>query len=349
MIKVLVVEDSAVVRDLLVHILHSDPDIEVVGTAGNGEEALKFVKRKRPDLILMDIHMPVMNGLEATRRIMESIPVPTVIVTSSFTENSVDKTFRAMEAGALGVLQKPQGIFHEDYEKNVEDIISAVKLLSEIKVIKRTKDGREEPLEWSPKTIKRKKVPRIDIITIAASTGGPPAIKRVLSELGKDLTVPVLIVQHIAQGFLEGFVNWLGASTGLPLHQGHHGTMVVPGNVYIAPCDVNMGISKRGKIIIDSEDDGRVQKPSASYLFNSVKEHYADAALGVILTGMGKDGAEELKKMRDKGSVTIAQDKETSVVFGMPGEAVQLDAAEYILPLGSIGPKIRELLGLNDN
>lgn len=330
MIKVLVVEDSPVARALLIHILNSDAAIQVMGTAVSGREAVEFMAHNKPDLITMDIHMLEMDGFEATRIIMETNPVPIVIVTGSADMKDLETSFRAIEAGALTVLPKPQGIGHPNHEKDIRHLLTMIKLMSEIKVVRRwaPKAGRvlpfqEKAVSSAPATVK--------VVAIGASTGGPPVIEKILARLPGDFPAPVLIVQHMAKGFIHGFAEWLGQTSSLPVHVPVHGSMTRPGHVYIAPEDAHMRMDAAGRIscTCDAPDNGL--RPSVSHLFRSAAKVFGHHAVGVLLTGMGKDGSAELKMMKDAGAVTIAQNEESSVVYGMPGEAVRLDAAKYVV------------------
>ena len=344
MVKVLVVEDSLVAREFIVHLLSSDPEIRVIGTAGNGEEAVEFVRTNKPDVITMDIHMPKMDGFEATRIIMETNPVPIIILSASWNPEEVEKAFLAMQAGAIAALEKPPGLGHPEYEKRMQEIVTTVKLMSEVKVVKRFPRLREKKIfpPVAPKVDKRRE--EIKVIAIGTSTGGPPALQTILSGLSKDISVPVLIVQHIAKGFLSGMVEWLGQTTGFPIHTGKHDEYLLPGNVYIAPDGLHMGVANSGRLALSVDDPINGLRPSVSYLFRSVANVFREKAIGVLLTGMGSDGAEELKLMKDRGAITIAQDKESSVVHGMPGEAIKLDAAMHVMPIDMIGKMLESLV-----
>lgn len=346
MIKVVVVEDSPTVRDFLVHLLSSDPAIQVLGTAGNGEEALEAAIRYRPDVITMDIRMPKMDGLEATRRIMETRPLPIVLVSGNVDPTETTMTFRAMEAGALAVIPRPDGIGHPRHEMSKRELLQTVKLMAEVKVIRRWPKAQHraatsaQPL---PRTVKSAPA-RIQLIAIGASTGGPPALQTILSGLPKCLPVPVLIVQHIATGFVEGFMEWLNRSSPLPVHIAMQDEYVHPGHAYVAPDGVQMGISQNGTIALSLVKAENGHCPSVSYLFRSVANVYGANAVGVLLTGMGNDGAAELKLLREKGAVTIAQDKESSIVHGMPGVAIGMGAAAYVLSPERIAAVLNELV-----
>jgi two-component system chemotaxis response regulator CheB len=332
-IHVFVVEDSPVAQMLLVHILNSDSRLNVLGTANNGVEALKFLKRNKPDVIVMDIHIPGMDGFETTRRIMETQPVPIVICSASLNPDEVSRTFRALEAGAVAIVAKPVGLRHQEYEDMAAKLVETVKLMSEVKVVKRWPRPRRTdglatvslPAEAKPSD------GSIKVVAIGTSTGGPPVLQTILTGLSKDFSVPVLIVQHIAAGFLPGLVDWLNQTTGFPIHIAAHGEPLLPGCAYLAPDGSHMGLGANGQIALSSQEPENGLRPAVSYLFRSVAAVCGANAVGVLLTGMGRDGADELKLLKELGAVTIAQDAESSVVHGMPGEAIKLGAATYVL------------------
>ena len=344
MIRVLIVEDSAVVREFLVHILGADPGIEVIGTANDGEQALAAVARQRPDVITMDIHMPRLDGLEATRRIMETHPTPIVIVSGSTDPREVATTFRAMEAGAVAVLRRPAGIGHPDHEASASELVQTVKLMSEVKVIRRwPKAGRQPGAARPGEANGVQAEAKVKIIAIGASTGGPPVLQTILAALPKEFPLPVLIVQHMAAGFTQGFVQWLAQTSSLPVHLAAHDEPIRPGHVYVAPDEFQMRVERGGKIVLTKDEPENGLRPSVSYLLRSVAEVYGRDAVAGLLTGMGHDGAEELKLLMDKGAVTFAQDKESSVVHGMPGAAIKLDAATLVLPPEKIAATLANL------
>lgn len=348
MVNVLIVEDSPVVRDFLSHILSADPEINVIGTASNGIEALEFVSQKTPDVITMDVIMPKMDGFEATRRIMETTPVPIVIVSASWDPNAVEKTFKAIEAGAVSALEKPGGLRSSDYRDKARELVQTVKLMSEVRVVKRTPiyQKRETAacvshaakigLNGSPLDIK--------LVAIGASTGGPQALNTILSGLTDDFPPPVLIVQHIADGFVHGLIGWLNQSSAIPVKIAEHGEQILNGHAYVAPDGFHLKVSDDNRILLNKGDPENFVRPSVSYFFRSVGEVFGRNAIAVLLTGMGIDGADELKLMREKGAVTIAQDKDSSIVYGMPGEAARLDAAKYVLPLERIAATLKTLV-----
>jgi two-component system chemotaxis response regulator CheB len=344
MIKVLVVDDSPTVQDLMKYILTSDKDIEVIGNVNNGIEALKFLETMKPDVITMDINMPYMNGFEATQRIMETNPVPIIMVTSLFDSTDVERTFQAIQAGAVSVIDKPVSVRNQNYEDICKNIINNVKLMSEIKVVKRKFNGSK----GSNKLLRMEAKVNNDfddkkVVAIGVSTGGPPILKKIFSKLTESIHVPILVVQHITPGFLNGLVDWLRQETKIPIHIASNGQSVLPGHIYFAPDDNHMEIMYNGKIVLNKQEKTNGLRPTVSHLFNSVANAYGKNSIGILLSGMGRDGVEELKILKEKGAVTITQDKESSVVYGMPGEAVKINAATYILSPEKIAELINGL------
>lgn len=348
MIKVLVVDDSPVICEFLVHILTSDPEVQVIGTANDGGEAVDAAKSLKPDVITMDIHMPEMDGFEATRRIMEIQPTPIVIVTASSSAKEVAATFRTTEAGALSIIPRPAGLGHPEHEATARQLIETVKLMSEVKVVRRwpliQREGKSPSV--SPRAeIKPESIPgEVRIIALGASTGGPVALQTILSQLPHEFPVPVLIVQHMAAGFVDGFAEWLAASSALPVHVAADGEHLLPGHAYLAPDGFHMEVVAGNLVKLSKEEPEHGLRPSVSHLFRSVARVFGKNAIGVLLSGMGRDGAEELRSMKEKGAITIAQDKASSIVNGMSGEAIKLNAATYLLPPQQIATTLATLV-----
>jgi len=345
-IRVLVVEDSPVVRELLVYILDRDPAIQVIGTAANGEEAIEAVTRAKPDVIIMDIHMPRMNGLDATRKIMETAPTPIVIVSGSSSRKEVAVTFRALEAGALAIVEKPPGIDLPDGKDAANKLVQTVKLMAEVKLVRRW--PRKEAVLATPPLPAAARKPlaaEIKMVAIGASTGGPLVLQTILRGLPKNFPVPIAIVQHMASGFTEGFIEWLGQSSGFSVHPAAHGELLLPGHAYVAPDGLHMSVEAGNRIVLSSARPENGHRPSVSCLFRSVATVFGAGATGVLLSGMGKDGAKELLLMKEKGAMTIAQDRESAVVPGMPGEAIDLGAAMYVLTPDKIVEVLDDWIG----
>jgi two-component system chemotaxis response regulator CheB len=332
-IRVLVVEDSLTAREMLVYLLNSDPKLQVVGVAADGEQAVRAAQRLRPDVITMDIHMPQMNGYAATRKIMETSPTRILMVTAHLPPGEGSAAFKPLEAGALAVIPKPNGPGHPDHQAAADELLRTVKLMAEVPVVRRWK--RQAPAAPAASVVPPCEVRTkadMRLVAIGASTGGPLVLQAILSQLSRDFPVPILIVQHISAGFTGGLVEWLGRAAGYTVRIPAHGDPVLPGVAYLAPDGQHMMAGPDGAILLGNGPAEHGLRPSVSCLFRSVAAAYGPHAAGVLLTGMGRDGAQELKLMQQVGAVTIAQDKETAIVYGMPGEAVKLDAATYVLP-----------------
>jgi len=339
-------------RELLLGVLSADPRIKVVGTACDAAEALRAMTRCTPDLVTVDINLPGMNGFDLTRRIIEIRAVPVVIVTASWRPEEVATTFKAVEAGAVAIVVKPHGPGHRTHERDVRKLVETVKAMSEVKMVRRWPRARaasgcsavattvpETPATQLPQAA------RPQIVAIGASTGGPMALQTILGRLRPDFPAPILIVQHIAAGFLQGLVDWLGSTTGFRVSVAGAGEPALPGHAYLAPDGFHMGVTSDGRVVLSLEEPDAGLRPSVAHLFSSVSMHYGACSAGVLLTGMGKDGAAALKLMRQRRALTIAQDLESSLVFGMPGEAVKLEAAQYVLALDRIATMLESAVG----
>jgi two-component system chemotaxis response regulator CheB len=327
-IRVLVVEDSMVVQMYMVHLLKSDPCFEVIGTAGDGEEAVAFVNRDKPDVILMDVHMPRMDGIEATRRIMETDPVPIVMASATIKSEEVPLTFQALEAGALAFVDKSARPGTPQSDEALKQLKQTLKLMSEVKVVRRWPRAQVAKRAARQRAAATKSV---RLVAIGASTGGPSVLQTIFAGLPEDVPWPILVVQHIACGFLPGLAEWLTQTAGVPSRIAVDGETPQAGHAYLAPDDFHMGLDRRGRISLSKAAPEGGLRPSVGHLFRSVADSAGEQAIGILLTGMGKDGAEELKLLKDRGAMTIVQDKESSVVHGMPGEAIRLGAATHIL------------------
>jgi two-component system chemotaxis response regulator CheB len=333
--KVLVVDDSAVARRLLATVLGEDPELQVVGEARDGGEAVRLAERLRPDVITMDIHMPDMDGFETTRRIMESSPRPIVIVSADYDAQDVARSFHALEAGALTVLPKPNGT---DYER-VAGLIQTVKLMADVKVFRRhARPGRNGGALFPAPTPSG--APPAEIIAIGASTGGPAALATLLGGLPPNLNVPVLVTQHLARGFDAGLAEWLDTVTDLDVRLAMAGEPLHPGTVLLAPHGSHLGVTRSGRATLSFSDAIGGHRPSATYLFSSVARAYGASSLGVILTGMGEDGVAGLIELKAAGGRVLGQDRASCVVYGMPRAARRAGVVDQELPPATLAAAI---------
>ena len=336
MIRVLIAEDSAVTREYLRWLIDEEDGLEVVGVARDGEEAVELAQRLAPDVIVMDVHMPQMDGFQATRLIMERHPTPIVMATASSSKAETRGAFEALDAGALILLDKPPAPWDPGHEEAAGELLRAVRLMAEVKVVRRWA-ARPTAAE-APAHVPRVRAPRV--IAIGASTGGPQVLSTILAALPGAISVPLLLVQHISDGFIDGFVAWLGTRTAMDVVLAERGDELLPGTVYVAGSERHLGSDGDGRIALDAGPPVNGFRPSISRLFDSVADCYGREAVGILLTGMGRDGADGLRRMRDAGALTIAQDEESSVIFGMPGEAVRLNAAAEVLSPSQIAEQL---------
>jgi two-component system chemotaxis response regulator CheB len=343
-VRVMVVEDSLVVRHLLAHIVSRDPRLQLVSSVESAEEAMVAIPRIRPDVISMDVRLPGMDGLEATRRIMTECPTPIVIVARSVEDSTLRISMNALRAGALSVVEKPLGITSTDYERVADDICTQLLIMSQVPVIRRrmTAPSTIRTVRVAPSSMPvHREQPRL--LGLAASTGGPQALSRLLGFLPKDYSLPILLVQHMGAPFLEGFASWLDSTVDLKVLLAQDGAMPVAGEVYVAPGDRHLRINRDG--VLQLGDDTKIdnQRPAATALFQSMADNVGDGGVGVLLTGMGEDGAQGLLRLRQVGGITITEDASTAVVYGMPAAAVRLGASQISLPLDLIGTRLLQL------
>jgi two-component system chemotaxis response regulator CheB len=295
--------------------------------------------------VVMDIHMPRLDGFEATRRIMETQPLPIIICTATASPQDLAVAFRSMEAGAVACVEKPVAL-GADFEPRLQNLLQTVRLMSEVKVVRRWNRSRSARMMLpAGSSGKPRASSGVKFIGIGASTGGPLVLQTILSGLPKDFPVPLLIVQHIARGFLPGMVDWLSQTTGLRVHIAAHGATPLPGHAYVAPDDFHLAADARGHLVLAREQAESGLRPAVSYLFRSLADSYGANAVGVLLTGMGRDGAAELKRMKDHGAYTIAQDRDSSIVHGMPGAAIELGAASQVLAADRIAGALIARIG----
>jgi two-component system chemotaxis response regulator CheB len=350
-IRAVVVDDSPTAQKLLVTILQEAEGIQVVGVGADGEEAVRLTKRLRPDVVTMDVRMPTMDGLEATRRIMRDTPTPIVVVTADLMQADMNLTFEALRAGALTVVGKPGLADTETCEK----VIQTVKLMAAVPVVHhwdrrewRPPEALEAPHPQVPATgagpsVEKDVEGHVQMIGIASSTGGPATLAKILGRLPADFSAPVLVVQHVTTGFVAGLAEWLDGATPLHASLASHGETPQPGSILLAPDDYHMRVNARGVIELYKGTPYKGLRPSANYLFHSLARAYGPRAIGIVLTGMGDDGAEGLLALRQAGGLTLAQDEQSCVVYGMPREAVACDAVDQVLSLDQIAPTLRRV------
>jgi two-component system, chemotaxis family, protein-glutamate methylesterase/glutaminase len=342
MIRVLVAEDSDTTRALMVQILRDDSSIEVIGEARDGLEAIEMTCRLKPDLVTMDIQMPRVDGFTATEQIMMSWPVPIVVVSSIAHLCEAKDAARALSCGALTVLRKPSGVRNTDFSRSARELIAVVKAMAQVKVVRRHSWPR--PTLALPPLRARSERPRV--LAIAASTGGPAALRMLLPALSPDFPIPILVVQHITAGFIGGLVESLAANVSLPVKLAEAGETLSGGTIYFAPDDCHLGIAVNLSATLSSAAPIRGFRPSANFLFETAANACGPATLAVILTGMGNDGLDGLQAVKRRGGCVIAQDEETSVVFGMPGAAIGAGVADAVLALDAIGGGLNEMVGV---
>lgn len=359
-IRVLIAEDSPTARTLLIDMFKRAGDFEIVGIAVDGLEAVERTRTFRPDVVTMDIQMPGMDGLEATRRIMSEHPTPIVIV-SSLDVGSVEVSMEALRTGALAVLEKPVGPGAPTWESSRNTLLSTVRSMSQVKLVRRwgsvppyrsnvpdpipATERSGEPRTLTTPTASPASLVPIKAIGIAASTGGPAAYHKILSGLDADYPIPILIVQHIAHGFGDGFARWLANACTVRVKIAERGETLRPATVYVAPDDLHLGVTANGRVELSSEKPRSGFRPSASYLFESLAEALGAQAAGVILTGMGSDGVDGLSILKRCGGRVIAQDEGTSDIYGMPAAAAKAGIVDIVASLSDIPGHLERLAG----
>ncbi|MBN2529786.1 MAG: chemotaxis-specific protein-glutamate methyltransferase CheB [Deltaproteobacteria bacterium] len=339
MIRLLIAEDSLTVQRVLTHLLSGEPNIEIVGIASDGEEAVRMCKELRPDLMTMDIFMPKLNGLEATRKIMSECPTRIVVISSMVNAPDTKFAFEAMRAGAIDVIEKPVGILSGKYQEIKKELLRIIK-----SSIKTRPDAQ---LSWlpsqiadapwikpaKPASVPPSEIPKppdenapLELICIGGSTGAPTVIVEILSQLPKEYPIPIIVAQHISKGFAEKMADWLNSAISLDVRMASEHTKLRPGLVLVCPDHKHLRFVGKDQIVLSNPTGQGGHIPNIDMLFQTVAEHYGASAVGVILSGMGKDGSSGLLKMRQKQAYTIGQNEETSVVYGMNRVASEIGA-----------------------
>ncbi|PZO80206.1 MAG: chemotaxis response regulator protein-glutamate methylesterase [Sphingomonas hengshuiensis] len=332
----MIVEDSGVVRTLLTHIIGSDPRLTVAGSFATAEEAIAALPSLRPDVISMDIRLPGIDGLEATRRIMADHPTPIVVISASMDGGAMGTSMDALRAGALSVVEKPVGLGDAAYAQVAHEIRTQLAIMSEVAVVRRRMHA------ISPVPVQPPRQRGASMLLVAASTGGPPALARLFGALPADLPVPVLLVQHMGASFMSGFASWLDSVVPQRVEIARGGDTPAAGAIHVAPGNAHLVVARGGTLRIATDGPVGGQRPSATRLIESAAVALDGAALAVVLTGMGEDGAAGVRALLAAGGQAVAEDASTSVVYGMPAAAQRAGALS--LPLDLIAPHVRRVL-----
>jgi len=336
-LRVLVIDDSAFMRKLISEILNSDSEIEVVGKASNGLDGIEKVKKLKPDVVTLDIKMPDISGLDVLNEIMDKFPTPVVII-SAYAKKGSYEAIQAFEYGAVEVVAKPSGEISMDLKDVKEDIILAVKIASKV-------DVKKLAVVKSGKVLKGPSKSKKELLVIGASTGGPQAVSRVLSSLPENFPVPIIVVQHMDGNFTSLFAQRLNSKSQLEVREARSGDVLKRGNVYVVPGDYHLEVVKKEKkAVVKLVKKKEKELCSINRAIESSVDVFEDGMIAVILSGMGCDGSEGVRKMKKRGGVSIVQDEDTCVVFGMPKEVIENKDADFVLPLDKISGKIVELL-----
>lgn len=359
-VRVLVLDPSGSRRQRLQRLLEGDSSLHVVGAVANADQAIEAAARRQVEVILIGQGAAPADTVHATRSIMQARATPIVVVTAASSPVEEKQAFSLMEAGALSVLRDPGAAAAPQHGHALAVLLTTLRLMAEVKVVRRWASAAAAPPPPPPAAAavathrRRPAAPhpapprtagrRVHLVAIGASTGGPIALKQILCALPASFPVPIVIVQHMADGFLRGMAEWLTASCRLRVQIAGPGTTLLPGHAYLAPDGAHMRVGADGQLAFHAGPPVNGHRPAVSCLFESVAELCGRSAVGILLTGMGRDGAEELKRMKDAGAITIAQDEASAVVHGMPGEAIRRGAATYVMSPEEIGAALPALV-----
>lgn len=344
--KVLIVDDSAFMRKILTDIINADKDLMVVGTARNGKDAIAMIKELKPDIVTMDVEMPVMNGIEALEKIMEANPLPVVMLSSLTTEGG-EATMTALELGAVDFVSKPSSVFLINAEEMKKELTDKIKNAVKAKLFDKLKNdlNLQRNITINHQTITKKPSAKLKIIAIGTSTGGPRALQSIIPIIPSNISAALMIVQHMPPGFTKSLADRLNSMSKLHVKEAEDNEKVVAGTAYIAPGNYHLTVAEDNRgdyyIRLNQEKPVSGHRPSADVMFNSLAELGYKNVIGVILTGMGSDGANGLKALKEKSRAPIiAQDEESCVVYGMPKSAVKIGVVDEIVPLNRIANEI---------
>jgi two-component system, chemotaxis family, protein-glutamate methylesterase/glutaminase len=340
MIRVLLADDSFLTLSILKDLIAQDPEIEIIGEAYDGRQAVDKVALLRPDLLIMDVMMPVMDGLTAVQEIMKISALPILILSADKSAGEQSNAFNAIRLGALDVMRKPEGLSGAAWDSFASTLLAQIHTLSRVRVIHHFRSPRKTTMVTPPRLFAST---QRSIVAIGASTGGPKVVMKILKELPADGEVGIVIVQHIASGFAAGFAEWLNSESAYNVRLAKDGDLLERGVALVAPCEQHMEI-RNGRVVLTSTPQVNGCRPSIDNLFFSLAKENATAVVAVLLTGMGKDGAEGLLALKEGGAYTIAQDEATCAVYGMPKVAMELGGVQEIQPALKIAAAITRQL-----
>lgn len=336
-VRVLIVDDCPLVRDFMISLLTKESSIQIVGAASNGEDGVQLALRLRPDLIIMDIEMPVMNGLETIEVIMKDNPTPIMVITSY---SDARLAYEAVSRGALEVVEKPS-----INSAQCLQFIHKIKLLAEVKVIRHI-NGKNKQVGQKNVIGEKQTNHPTRVVAIASSLGGAKVLEIILSQLSADFPFPIVIAQHISEGFSEALADWLNHKTSLTVKVASQEEPLISGRVLIAPPEYNMQVDGNGNVELLPYLPGHIYHPSCDMLLSSVAQVYKEGAMGIILTGMGEDGVKGMQAIKAAGGVTIAQDKETSLIYNMPRLVIEGGLADFVVAANDISATLTKMADL---
>ncbi len=340
--RVLIVDDSVVTRMLLRAVLEGEGF--QVREAASGEQALQVLLIYTPDIVTMDVHMPGMDGYETTERILELYALPVVVLTASANPYASATAMRALEAGALAVLEKPSGPDAVDFHERIDSLLHTLRSMAKVKIARRARKvvATERQAE-TPQLAKLTNESSVKLVAIAASAGGPVALKSILQTLSVPQPWALVLVQHITPGFLESFRDWLATLTELPIAIAKNGQPLVAGTVYLAPDGYHLGFAPNRNVLLHDGPPEEHIRPSANHLFRSAARHFGKQAIGIQLSGMGRDGAQGMLELSKTGALTVAQTPDSALIDSMPLAAIGLQAAGQVLAPEAIGTLLNAL------